>query len=400
LLPVDEAELAYDGGCCWHFVAPVDTVAEIATEVQSAPAESIRIGYIHVAAKKGPVQGLIRSIIITNIVVAVILSLLVAGVLLRRIRRLTEPLVALEKVMTDAMHREDKVRAPLEGPAELKSIATVFNDLMEYRDNQSESLESQVKERTQQLEFARDKALKAEREKAEIMAMFTHEMKAPLHAIRSYLAEASSQVDFIRDKETAGRIRQALAIIGVESQELHQRIAQILELRSLESGNVRMDMVEVHIPTILKRVDTTLRPLAMKNANQLEITHKGIETVCFDADKLLQILENLVSNACTFTQKGRVSLNVDCEHNRLVVDVRDSGIGIAPEKHAQVFNAFYQVDMSDTRVHSGTGLGLAIVKRLTDLLGGEVVIDSELGRGAHFRVTLPLPLKEQPVIGC
>lgn len=391
-LPIDEVMLVHDGACCWHFIAPVETVEAAPSEVEFAPPASMRLGYIHVAFKKAPTQALIHTIIISHLVIAVILTIALGSVLLRRIRLMTEPLVALERVMVRGIAKQGHVRAPIVGPLEVQSIATVFNSLMASRESQSASLEQLVRERTRELELARDEALQAEREKYEIMSMFTHEMKAPLHAIDAYLRDAASQLDFIRDKLTAQRIRSALQIIGVQSGELLHRINQILELRSLEAGNATVDMVEIHLPSMLSVLDNTLRPLAIKNGNSLTFTLIGDENIIFDYAKLLHIIENLISNACRFTQDGLVCFDIECKADWLRLQVKDTGIGIASEHHDNIFNAFYQVDMSDTREHAGTGLGLAIVKKLTDFLSGSIVIDSAIGQGTRIEITLPLPM--------
>lgn len=389
-LPVESMTLVHDGECCWHFVAPVRTRETTDRELLSNPSEAMLLGYIHVATRKSGAAKVVRAAIATDAVLLVILSVLIAAALLTWVRRLSEPLVELAEVMVRARDEGSDIRAAVAGPAETQNIAKTFNDLMVYKASQSALLEKQVRERTRQLEEARDESLKAEREKSEIMAMFTHEMKAPLHAMGSYISDAASQIAFVKDEQTAGRLREALRIIEHKSRELLQRINRILELRALESGNTHVKLAEVNLEQLVSVLGETARPLAAERNNRLSVACRRPAKVQTDPALLLQILENLISNACRFTEQGEIGVSIDVSDNTLELVVEDTGIGIPSEHQELIFTPFYQVDMSDTRSHSGTGLGLAIVKRVTELLGASLELNSTPNKGTRIRIRIPL----------
>lgn len=388
-LPVESMTLVHDGECCWHFVAPVRTRETTDRELLSNPSEAMLLGYIHVATRKSGAAKVVRAAIATDAALLVILSVLIAAALLTWVRRLSEPLVELAAVMVRAREDETDIRAVVAGPAETQNIAQTFNALMTYKASQSALLEKQVRERTRDLEEARDESLRAEREKSEIMAMFTHEMKAPLHAMGSYISDAASQIAFIKDEQTAERLRSALRIIERESRELLQRINRILELRALESGSTHVNRVDVNLERLMNALLSIARPLAAGGNNRFSVALSSAGTVRTDPALFLQVLENLVSNACSFTKDGEIHVSVDVTENAIELIVADTGIGIPEEHQALIFTPFYQVDMSDTRVHSGTGLGLAIVKRVTELLGASIDLHSVPGEGTRFEISIP-----------
>ena len=143
---------------------------------------------------------------------------------------------------------------------------------------------------------------------------------------------------------------------------------------------------------------TMFRPMAeKKNIDLRGALAAGVPEVRQDAVKLQQILSNLLSNAIKFTPEGgRVLLKAEADGGHLVLTVSDTGVGIAPEEQGLIFEKFRQAGNPMTREHGGTGLGLSIVRELTRLLGGEVSLQSELGRGSTFTVRLPLELSEEP----
>src|SRR5581483_3007585 len=140
------------------------------------------------------------------------------------------------------------------------------------------------------------------------------------------------------------------------------------------------------------------RPLAeKKNIDLKSLLTPGAPVLRQDVGKLQQILSNLLSNAIKFTPEGgRVQLKVEATNREVLLTVTDTGVGIAPEEQELVFEKFRQSGNPMTREHAGTGLGLSIVRELSKLLGGEVTLESELGRGSTFTVRLPLQLSEEP----
>ena len=145
------------------------------------------------------------------------------------------------------------------------------------------------------------------------------------------------------------------------------------------------------LPDVVQSVVSTAEGLA--NTKGLKFSADvapGLPTGHGDARRLSQVLLNLVGNAVKFTDEGEVAIRALAENGHFVLTVRDTGPGIAPEDHDKIFGEFQQVDNSNTRKKGGTGLGLAISKRMVEMQGGSIAVESELGHGATFRVTLPI----------
>ncbi len=241
------------------------------------------------------------------------------------------------------------------------------------------------------IQEARALAEQANQTKSEFLANMSHELRTPLNAIIGYAqilqedAEDTGQDEMLPDLkkiENAGK-----HLLGL--------INDILDLSKIEAGRMEIYLEPVSVPALLDEVRTLTAPLASANGNRVEVSiGPGVESIQADVTKLKQSLLNLVSNACKFTKDGRVTLDVRLsgggEAPLIVFEVSDSGIGMTPEQQARLFQAFSQADSSTTRKFGGTGLGLAITKRLCNLLGGDVVVSSEEGKGSRFTITLPL----------
>jgi len=241
------------------------------------------------------------------------------------------------------------------------------------------------------IEEARALAEQANQTKSEFLANMSHELRTPLNAIIGYAqilqedAEDTGQDVMLPDLkkiETAGK-----HLLGL--------INDILDLSKIEAGRMEIYLEPVSTPALMDEVRTLTAPLASANGNRVEVSiDPRIGSIQTDVTKLKQSLLNLVSNACKFTKDGRVGLDVRQEDGpagpNIVFEVSDSGIGMTSDQQAKLFRAFTQADSSTTRKFGGTGLGLAITKRLCNLLGGDVVVTSEEGRGSRFTITLPL----------
>ena len=162
-----------------------------------------------------------------------------------------------------------------------------------------------------------------------------------------------------------------------------------LDLSKIEAGRVELFNETFELRQILDDVMKTSSPLAQKNENELQIDYKtDIDFVTADQTRVKQVVLNLISNACKFTEKGKITVGV----NKIVqdggdliaIDVSDTGIGMSEEQMSRLFNSFVQADSSTTRKYGGTGLGLTISKQLAILMGGDVVVNSEFGKGTTF----------------
>jgi signal transduction histidine kinase len=237
-------------------------------------------------------------------------------------------------------------------------------------------------------ELARADAEKASRAKGEFLAIMSHELRTPLNAIGGYaeLMEMGLRGPITPDQ------RADLARIQASQRHLLGLINQVLNYTRIETGTVQYDMASIPVNEALAASEALIVPQV--RARGLTYVLGGCDPalrVRADRDKLQQILLNLLTNAIKFTEPGG-EVRVDCAANDSVVEivVKDTGIGIAPEKLAQVFEPFVQVDQRLTRPNEGVGLGLAISRDLARGMGGDLRAESSPGVGSSFTITLPV----------
>ena len=195
------------------------------------------------------------------------------------------------------------------------------------------------------------------------------------------------------DADGLGDHRAARHLLGL--------ISDILDLSKVEAGKVELTRESIDIRAFLDEVANTVRPAAARNGNALQIDcPDGIGTMTTDATRTRQILLNLLSNACKFTEKGRIQLSAERGRRDgadwLRFRVADTGIGMDPQKVEALFEPFVQADDSATRRYEGTGLGLTICRRFVRMLGGEITVQTALGEGSTFTVELPATLASLP----
>ena len=225
-----------------------------------------------------------------------------------------------------------------------------------------------------------------ERVRQEFLSNISHELRTPLTSIIAFVETLEDGA--VDDKENNRRF---LSVIHRNAERMHSLIADILELSLIESGNISIDKTQVRLAHLLNEIFDTLS--AKAEERQIALVH-DVDADCrvlADPGRLEQMLTNLVDNAIKFNVEGG-SVEVTCRQTDSVsiVTVADTGEGIPRENLERVFERFYRLDRGRTREVGGTGLGLAIVKHLARLHGGEVSVESELGRGTAFHVELPI----------
>ena len=253
-----------------------------------------------------------------------------------------------------------------------------------------DSIKQAAEERERLLEnerIARNEAEQANRIKDEFLATLSHELRTPLNAILGW-----SQL-ILQGTMNEDSIRRGIETIERNARAQNKLIEDLLEMTSILSGKVRLDIYPVELACVLDSVIQTVMPGAeAKGIRILDTIDCAGDLIPGDQNRIQQVIWNLLSNAIKFTpQGGTVEVAARRQEGHLEIAVKDSGIGIRPEFLAYVFDRFRQADSSRTRSHGGLGLGLAIVKQLVELHNGTVRAESEgEGKGAAFIVTLPL----------
>ncbi|MCI0506412.1 MAG: HAMP domain-containing histidine kinase [Gammaproteobacteria bacterium] len=230
----------------------------------------------------------------------------------------------------------------------------------------------------------------ANQAKSAFLANMSHELRTPLNAIIGYseiIRENSletHQSELVRDSEN----------INVAGRHLLSLINSVLDLSKIEAGKMDVHLEPVSVKSVLYELVSTINPLVDKKHNRLTVEVKnGVDIITTDLTKLRQILINLVSNANKFTSNGEIKIEVWCAEYRdagcCYFKIRDTGIGMSPETLKKLFTPFTQAEKYTTRDFGGTGLGLTISKRFCQLLGGDITVESELGKGSAFTVRLP-----------
>jgi signal transduction histidine kinase len=238
----------------------------------------------------------------------------------------------------------------------------------------------------------------ASEHKSQFVSNMSHELRTPLNAViglTDMLVTNAARFGTEKAKEPLQRVHRAgTHLLGL--------INQVLDLSKIEAGKLELNPQTVQLLPLIKDVISTAEQLAGQNKNRLVVdAQENLGALTIDPMRLRQILLNLLSNACKFTKAGEVKLAArkgSNGSNFVAFAVSDTGIGMTPEQQAKVFEEFSQADATTAQKFGGTGLGLAITRKLARMMGGDVTVTSEPGKGSIFTVRLPVALEKSAAV--
>ena len=299
------------------------------------------------------------------------------------IEELVDDVRRMQQRLADSYHQlEEALGQKVQLNAELQAL--------------TDDLDRKVRERTAELWEATRIARDASRAKSEFLANMSHEIRTPMNGILG-MTELTLQTALTPVQ------RDYLHTVRVSAEALLVIINDILDFSKIEAGKLAIESIDFSLRQLL---DETLRPLALRAHEKhlellIDVRPDVPDDLAGDPNRLRQILTNLVGNALKFTERGEVIVRVRREHTSsgigLHFSVVDTGVGVAPEKQADIFKAFTQADGSTTRKFGGTGLGLTICAQLVALMQGRIWVESTAGRGSNFQFTIVLPRSTQRV---
>jgi signal transduction histidine kinase len=324
--------------------------------------------------------------------------LIIAGCYLIIRYVIVKPVKHLKEVSEAIATGELNIRSEIQTGDEFEDLSHAFNRMLRNLTNiqdRNKTLIADLDRKVDELARVNMALFESNRLKSEFLSTMSHELRDPLNSIIGF-----SEVLLGADNLTEKQHRYAGNIMA-SGQRLMALINDILELAKLEAGKMRLHPVTLNVEQACEHAVAQLRQQAEKKNIDLRIAaDANAPPARQDAGKVHQILTNLLSNAVKFTPEGGwVTLKAQNDGTDLVFTVTDTGVGIAPEEQDLIFEKFRQAANPMTREQGGTGLGLSIVRELAKLLGGDVTVHSELGRGSTFTVRVSAKLADEPLLG-
>lgn len=295
----------------------------------------------------------------------------------------------------------DKVKAFQAGgvdyiskPFQIEEVLARVNTHLQLR-NLQKNLELEVAAKTAQLKVALKEAEAANRSKTNVLAKMSQEFHTPLKAVIGYSEMLKAEAIALNQSEV---FVPKLDKIGYAANNLLGMINDVLSFSKIEQGEMGLSLEVVEVITIVKPVVAKIKSLVYKRSNTLVVNLPESQVkICTDIEKVRNILFNVLDNANKFTSKGIIVLTIGDRHRDnqdwVYFEIKDTGIGIPPEKQQQLFKPASQVNDSSTRKYGGIGLGLLLAQKLCRLMAGTITVESEVDLGSTFTVELPTKIK-------
>jgi len=335
-----------------------------------------------------------RALLITIAVVTTLLILAGGYLIIRYV--IVKPVKHLKQVSEAIAAGQTSVRSNIQTGDEFEDLSIAYNRMLTnliQMQNRNRTLIADLDKKVDQLARANVELFQSNKTKSDFLSTMSHELRTPLNHVIGF-SETLLQAENLTEKQ-----HRYAANIHTAGQLLLTLINDVLDLAKTEAGEMRPRPTLLEISALCEQVAVLFRPQAEKKNIELLVTYPPeMPQARQDAGKLRQILSNLLSNAVKFTPEGgRITLSAFVAADRLTLMVADTGVGIVAEEQEVVFQKFRQASNPLTREQTGTGLGLSIVREMAKLLGGDVTLQSDLGRGSTFLVTVPLTLPDDPM---
>ncbi len=342
-----------------------------------------------------------RAIFLATAVMTVFLAMIASYAIVRYV--IVKPLKHLRDISNEIARGNMQARAEINTADEFEELGMAFNKMVRHLVSTQDELKyanTALDVKVDELAQTNMRLYEMNRLKSDFLATMSHELRTPLNSIIGF-SEVLDSIKSLDDKQ-----RRYVQNIQKSGRVLLDMINDILDLAKIESGKMEIRLSDFRIDNVVHAQCDFFRPQTERKNIDLEVdVESGLAELFQDQVKVQQILSNLLSNAIKFTPEGgRITVRVrqDVGSGDLLLLVSDTGVGIAEEDQVTIFEKFRQgpaaMAQGDaiTREHSGTGLGLSIVKELCKLLGGEVSVESQIGRGSTFTVRLPFTCAGQP----